>query len=191
MPVSVKASGSVYGAFYANKSVVRSHKFDVWFNFDKRFGEFPTMSNIMPYHVLSVDIPFATFNRETTAIGALQYSYPVLSKEQPLDIKVTMEEDTDGTIATFIQDLQNSVVRKGYHVPPSQSKLGEIHISILNQQDVFISKYIARDVFFLGASSINSSYDSNDTVRYDITFGTDFMEHVSNWVPPEPDVDVP
>ena len=177
-----------YGGFYKNKSVLKSYKFDVWFNFDKYLlnlknaaylatrGGLQYVTRIKPYHVLSVDVPFASFSREATAIGTMQYSIPVLAKEQALDIKITMEEDDIGTVAGFIHEMQESIVRNGFHVPPSQSRLGDIWVNIDNDQDGTVSGYKAKDVFFLGASSISPSYDSNDSVKYELTFGTDYME---------------
>ncbi len=177
-----------YNSFYKKKSVLNSYKFDVWLNFD-RYVRNPKnalylatkplvfINRIQPYHILSVDLPLNTFNRESTNIGSMQYSYPVLSKEQALDIKITFEEDHRGTIAGFIQEMQESVIRKGLHVPPVQSRLGDIHINLDNQQDGTVSGFIAKDVFFLGATGGNHTYDGNDTVKYDITFGTDVLQY--------------
>jgi len=176
-----------YNGFYKKKSILKSYKFDVWFNFDKyatnnteylstRGGPLQYLPRIQPYHILSIDVPFPTFNRDSTVIGIMQYSIPILAKEQPLDIKITMEEDNIGTVAGFIHEMQESIVRNGYHVPPAKSRLGDIWININNDQDGTVSGYKAKDVFFLGASSISPSYERNDSVKYDLTFGTDYME---------------
>ncbi len=169
-------------SFYEFKSVIPSFKFDVMLNFDRYSTNNPELGlamlsvyDIKPYHILSVDLPLNTFNRENTNIGSLQYSYPVLSKEQPLDIKITFEEDQNGTIGWLIQDLQESVIRDGLHVCPKKSRLGDIHINFNNMQDNAVNSFIAKDVFFLGATGGNHTYDSNDSVKYDITFGTDVI----------------
>jgi len=176
--VSKSLRPTTLAGFYNNKSILNSYRFSVWFNFDDyKGGPLIYLPRIEPYHILSVDIPFSTFNRESTAIGALQYSYPVLAKEQALDIKITMEEDDQGTIAGFIHEMQDSIVRNGYHVAPAKSRLGDMFINIHNQQNTSVSRYVARSVFFLGASSINMSYDTNDAVKYDLIFGTDYMEY--------------
>ena len=176
-----------YSTFYKQKSILPTYKFDVFLDFDKYALNNATylatnpltyLPFIQPFHILSVDIPFASFSRgDGLNMGTIQYTYPVLAKEQALDIKITMEEDQSGTIAGFIQEMQESVIRKGYHVAPSKSRLGDIYINVDNQQDGTVSGYIAKDVFFLGASPITPSYDSGDSVKYDITFGTDYMAY--------------
>ena len=193
MAASTKSGIRTYGDFYENKSILVSYSFDVVLNFDDydywgvdssegrldNVFDYPLKSlpNIKPYHILSIDIPLNTFNRETISVGPIQYSYPVLAKEQQLDIKMTFEEDAVGTISKFIQELQQTVVRGGYHVAPALSRLGNIHIYVRDQQGIVVSEYIAKDVFFLGASAISKSYDNAESVKYDITFGTDVIQH--------------
>jgi len=169
--------------FYKNKSIVNGYMFSVFLNFDKyKYGKntnhLPFFDRLLPFHILSVDVPTPSFSRgDGLHMGATQYTYPVLTKEQGLDINITFEEDIDGTIAGFIQEMQESVIRKGYHVAPALSRLGEIMIIQNTQTGVPVSQYIAKDVFFLGAEQITSDYTSTDSVKYTLKFGTDIMTY--------------
>jgi len=176
--------------FYKNKSIAHSYNFGVTLNFD-RWATYSTrlyesvehqyikyyISRIKEYHIVSVDFPINTFNRSSVNIGTLQYSYPVLASEQALDIKLTFSEDNRGTIVGFIAALANTVMSKGAHVPPGYSILGDIIVSLYDDQGQIYGKYVAHDVFFLGGTGLNNGYDSNDAIQYDITFGTNFISY--------------
>lgn len=174
--------------FYDNKSIARSYNFSIWLNFEKyassgfkwKYGSkslFYYLGKIKEHHMVGVDFPMNTFERESVNFGTMQYSIPLLSKQQALDIKITFEEDNRGNVAGLIQSLQNTVHNNGVSAPPLKSILGDIEVYVLDSQGQSISNYIAKDVFFLGASSINLTYSSNDAITYELTFGTNYIQY--------------
>lgn len=166
-------------SFYENKSIQPSYLFEVAFDFSNGIKHSDLlrkyMSKLKYYHIVSVDIPFNSFVRISTNIGMMQYSFPVLASEQSLDIKITFEEDNNATIAGLIQALQRTVHRNGGAVSPYKSVLGTIIIYMYDRTGKCIGEYRAYDSFFLGASSINMSYSNNESVKYDMTFGTNYI----------------
>lgn len=175
--------------FYKNKSIAHSYNFGVTLNFDRYdnyvYQFYPELADnlskylelIKEHYVSSVDFPVNTFQRDTINVGTMQYSIPVLAQEQSLDIKITYVDDNRGTIAGFIGLLGTTIIQNGAHVPPFFTMLGDIHVSMYNEQGVIYGTYTAHDVFFLGGSGVNISYDSNDAISYDITFGTNYISY--------------
>lgn len=175
--------------FYKKKSIVNSFNFSVGLDFAKHQKYAGTvdieqplyfyLGNIEEHHFLSIDFPFNSFSRESVNVGTMQYSIPVLSKEQPLDIRITLEEDDRANVAGLIHTLQNTIVdTKGYHQPILFSRLGDIYVHIKDSQGQIIGLFKATDVFFLGASGgFKGSYDTSESIKYDLTFGTDYIEY--------------
>jgi len=177
---SVGLSDSIRN-FYEKKSITNSYNFYVDLIFDKmspRHPSLPITHFITPNHITGVDIPTHTFSRSSVSYGVTQYSFPVLNKEQGLDFKITFEEDMHGNVASFIGDLERTVVDLGLHVAPKYSRLGDIHIYVLDTMKNATVTYVAKDVFFLGAETLSMTYDSNDSVKYSITFGTDTTGYI-------------
>jgi len=170
-----------FSHFYRKKSIANSQQFSVTMSFDsKGVPRSQLMSKyynlIQPHHVVGVDIPLNKFERVSTNTGMMEYSFPVLTAQQGMDIKITFEEDNRGTIAGFIQALQLMVFRNGANVSPYNSILGDIYIVLYDTQLEPISQYIYKDVFFLGGTTSSLSYSNSQAVMYDITFGTSYMQ---------------
>ena len=171
--------------FYKHKNIINQFNFYVYLDFPtiNKPAEFALSEKgtnflgdgVEPYKVVSVDIPNHSFSRESVNYGATQYSYPVLDAEQGLDINIIFDEDIYGNIGSFINDLKRTVVRDGLHVAPKNSRLGDIHIYLMDNTKSIVHHYIAKDVFFLGAEAISLDYASNESVRYNIKFGTDYL----------------
>jgi len=182
--------------FFNKKSVQHGFNFVVDFTSLTTFGGIGVdlkprehLSEVTPYHVIDVDIPTYKFTRESIAVGVIQYSYPILAKEQPLDIGITLEDDVKGTVFRMIRKLENTVVNDGAHRAPKDMRLGDLRVSIvpLFGNDSKDSKYLAgvnefrpctyifKNVFFLGSENLNLSYTNAETVKYKITFGADQM----------------
>jgi len=175
-------SVNVVNDFFHNKSILTSYNFEVYLDFRKYAQNnpgkkliYPNM--IKPYHILSVDVPSNEFSRETVNVGTIQYSYPILNKEQPLDIKITFEEDNVGTIHYMARELEGTVIQEGLHICPYKSRLGDIIIDISAQDGRIVNRIIGKDVFFLGAEGLSLGYDSSESIKYDITFGTDYISY--------------
>lgn len=155
--------------FYEDKSIVHSYNFYV------DFGYLDYASFIEPYHVVDVEIPTNKFQRESVNYGVTQYSYPVLSKEQPLDIRIVLEEDRTGRVGKMINRMQRRIVHNGLHRAPITTRLGKISIILYDDQKKSIAKWTYRDVYFLGYDNVSLNYDSNDTIKYSVTFGSDVL----------------
>lgn len=177
--------------FYKNKSVSYTYGFSVMFDFEYyfmssrinpvhrsfKYNFAKHVSRIHEHHIVSIDFPFNTINRDGSRIGGMQYNYPVMSAEQPIDIKVTMEDDDRGNVLTLIQLLQQTVMNQGVHMGPKDSRLGKIFVFVLDTQGQVIGLFTAHNVFFLGSSGFSGNYEGSETRRYDLTFGTDYFEY--------------
>ena len=156
------------------KSVINSYNFFVEFVYNEKHANLAT-DMILPMHIIGVDIPTYSFSRSNINYGATQYSFPVLNKEQALDIKLTLEEDIHGSVGDFIRYLTETITKDGLHVAPADSRIGDMYIYIMDSMKNPINIYIAKDIFFLGYDSLSLTYDSNESIKYSVTFGTDHL----------------
>ncbi len=171
--------------FYSHKSIVNTYNFTIDFVGSGGVGsgggfEF-YMLKIKPYHILSVDIPTNKFQRESHSYGATQFSFPVLSQEQPLDVRIVFEEDLDCSVGVLLNRLQQTVVNHGVHNHIEKMNLGTIHVTMLDQHYNKVCRWSYSDVFFLGYDPISLTYNSNDSLKYNATFGSDVMHY--EWFP--------
>jgi len=132
------------------------------------------------HQVVDVDIPTYKFQRESVSYGATQFSYPILSKEQPLDFKMTFQDNVYGNVGRFVNLLQKTVVDGGVHRFIKDMKIGNIYVYIADELKNSVCCWIFRGVFFLGYENLSLAYDSNDPVKYTVTFGCDVMTYVSD-----------
>jgi len=156
--------------YYNEKSILHSYNFLV-------YGDVFDKYAIASYQVVDVDIPFYKFQRVNMSYGATPYSFPVLSQEQPIDIRLTLEEHRFCNVATMIQHEQNNIVCDGVHNNPYDARGGndpwDIHIELYNDQKKMVCRWSFQPVFFLGAENMSMVYDSNESVKYVVTFGAD------------------
>ena len=162
-------------SFYNSHTILKSFNFEVMFNFDK--SALSSIVSIEPYQVVDVDIPAHTFNRETVNCGVTQLSFPVLTKPQELNIKITLTEDVFGSVQFFIKKLENTVVSNGIHNFIKNMTLGHISTYLYNDVGETVSAWKFHNVFFLGAESKQVSYSSNEAITYTLNFGTDYIEY--------------
>ncbi len=169
--------------FYTNKSIVNSYNFTIDFvgNGGGIGFEF-LMKKIKPFHILSVDIPTNKFQRESMSYGATQFSFPVLSQEQPLDVRIVFEEDGECNVGEMLNTMQQSVVSNGVHSNIEHMNLGSIYVTMHDQHYNKVCRWIYDSVFFLGYDPLNLAYTNNESLKYNATFGSDVMqfEHLFN-----------
>ena len=170
-------SNNIFSDFFSNKSIVNTQNFVVDFLFTGVImGNITKL--IKPYHIISIDIPLNKFERVSNNIGMMEYSIPVLSQSQQLDIRVTLEEDVHGTVGEFIHLLSTTVFDEGVNKSPYLSTVGDILVTIHNdKRSGFVTRYNYKKVYFLGATSSPLSYTSSQAMTYDITFGSDYMAY--------------
>lgn len=137
--------------------------------------------HIFGHHVVSVQIPQYKMKSQTTMYGPVPKSFPLLDHESPFNIQITFEEDRYGTIINFINELQKSVITEsGLHWHPVASKYLDIVIELHNYENEFICQWRAPESYFLNAQEVDLSYTTNDSMRFNITFGVDIIEYSYN-----------
>ena len=159
------------------KSIQPNWRFYVSF-FDnplKRTKEPGPMPVIRSYHVLDVNIPTYGFEKIVMMYGQVPRSFPVM-KFEGFDITLTLEEDELGSIEYFINWCQRSIIdRGGYYNNPTSYKIQALVIEVQDKNGLPIVYYIGHDVYFLEASPVTYSYESNESIKRTMTFGVDRM----------------
>lgn len=168
------------------KSIQRSYSFYATF-LDNPFNRggnrrvIGPMPIIRSYHFLSISLPTYKFQKESIIFGQVPVSFPVLNVEDARDIAVTceFEEDELGTIEFFINWCQRSIIDKdGYYVPPIHNRIGHLIVEVTDPTGLPIVYYTMKDLYYLNASDVTYSYDSNESIRRTITFGVDRIENL-------------
>lgn len=130
---------------------------------------------IRSYHVASIDIPTYNFTKESVQYGAVPRTFAVLDFKDGMNIEVTYEEDELGTIAYFINWLQKQIIdRRGYYQAPLNGRI-MIVVEIQDKNGIPTAYYIFHDCYFQTASNASYSYDSNDSIKYTISYACDRM----------------
>ncbi len=174
--------------FYSDeKSIQRSYNFLVTINNDESgFSYLPNgeqMPKIESHHVLNVSVPQYGFKKEIQYHGPYPMSFPVLEHEG-FEIKITFEEDNKGTISNLVNWLQRRIIYNdgsGRYVPPRRNRIQSIFIqvvdTVLNSGEVIneILRYEFTNCYFLRASEPNYDYGTNESIKYEIVFGSDFQ----------------
>jgi len=166
------------------KSVQRSYSFyatflDNPFNKGGNRKEIGPMPVIRPHHFLRVSMPTYSFTKEALIYGQVPVSFPVLNVDnaKELTVSVELEEDEFGTVEFFISWCQRSIIDKdGYYVAPLKNRIGHLVIEITDPNGLPILYYYYKDLFFLNVTDVSYSYDSNDSIKRNITFGVDRIE---------------
>jgi len=163
------------------KSIQPSWKFIVQF-VPKPSNQMPSGSEtgpmpvLKPYHVIDVTLPTYRFRKETVMYGDLPRSFPVLetSHFRDLSVSLTMEEDELGTISFLINWLQRTIIDKdGFYYGPLQSRIGDLVVGVEDKNGLPIVFYIFRELYYLAADDVTYSYETNDPIRYSITFSAE------------------
>jgi hypothetical protein len=137
------------------------------------------MPIIRAYHILNVSIPTYNFKKETMFYGQVPRSFPILEMDGALQVTVTFEEDELGTIAYFVNWLQRSIItEEGYYRAPRLSLIGHLVVEVQDKNGIPVVYHSFNDIFYLATSDVTYDYASNETIKYDITFGVNRM---STW----------
>ena len=164
---------------FSGKSIQRSYNFYVtfWDNPLKRIrGEnlkLGPMPILRSYHVQSVTIPHYKFDRKVMLYGQVPRTFPLLNFEG-FELSMVLEEDELGSIAYFIQWLQRTIInRDGLYNAPLDSKVAFISVEIQDKNGIPVVYYIFHDCYFLNVSDITYDYATNESIKYNLTFGCD------------------
>ncbi|MFW6219519.1 MAG: hypothetical protein ACOCZ5_00190 [bacterium] len=164
--------------FFNSKSYMPKWNFIVKLSNTKTKRE---LNSIFSHHVVSVQIPQYKMKSQTTMYGPIPRSFPILDHESPFNITITFEEDRYGTIIRLINKLQKSVINQnGLHEFPNNSKNIDITIDLYNYENQFICQWIAPKAYFLNAQEVDLSYTTDDSMRFNIIFGSDILEFSYN-----------
>ena len=172
-------------SYFTNKSIQRSYQFRLsifdGLTSDKYFPNDEKMLEILDYHCLSVTIPNYQWKKEIQYIGVLPRSYQVLNYDG-LEINLILEEDDEHTIQNLINWLQRRIIQpNGLYVPPGTNRLTEIRVDIVDNQENVVSSYSFPNAYFLKSNDVSMEYSNNDTMKYEIIFGSDFQEFDSTF----------
>lgn len=164
--------------FYKKKSIQKSYNFRVFFNdTNTKTAILDPIPLTEQYHVTKITLPHWDFKKEVMYYGPYPRSFPVLTSDG-FELTITFEEDDSGTISKLINWLQRRIIsnkqgRIGLYESPGPMKSLSIIIQILDDTGREVSKYEYKGCYFLKASDISLDYSSNESVKIDITFGTD------------------
>jgi hypothetical protein len=162
------------------KTIQKSYKFFVTFWDDDILGnitsEVGTMPLIQHWHVRNITLPQYSFSKEVVRFGPLVKAYPVMDFNG-LDIDVEFEEDENGTIAYFINYLQRKIIRQdGTYRSQKDNRIDNLVVLTEDDFGIPINLFWYKNVFFQNASAPTFDYSSNDSIKYMITFGADYMK---------------
>lgn len=163
--------------FYKEKSIQKSFNFSVTFydNIRPYLPDGEQIPAIEDWHVVNVSIPFYDFKKEVHKIGSFPITFPVLDFDG-FELKIIFEEDDKGTIAKLINWLQRRIItNEGFYVTPNLSKI-IIDVIIRNDIGKPIQRYSFKQCYFLKSSEVVFDYSTNDSIKYEIIFGSDYYE---------------
>lgn len=167
--------------YYNNKSILKTFNFSVIIVHDDS-GNHTYLPNgekipkIEDIHILDVEIPQWEFKKEVVQYGPYKRTFPVLNHDG-FEFTITFEEDTNGTISRFINYLQRKIILNdgsGRYVAPKISRLDNIIIDVENDKKEVVMRFDFKECYYLKSSTLNFNYNSNDSVKYQITFNCDF-----------------
>jgi len=159
------------------KSVLPAYKFKADFFSVKGGAKQAMLNKIKPWHFVSVSIPTYAFRKEVVKYGQIPRSFPILEFTEGLNVKVTFEEDNQGTIAYFINWLQRqNIDNKGYYVPPLKNRIGDLRIDLQDNVGDSVVHYVFKNLYYTDASDLSLDYASNDVIKYDVAFTADVVE---------------
>ena len=162
------------------KSIQLSYKFYVTFLDNairnrKLISEIGMMPFIKNWHVLNVSIPTYVFKKESQKYGPMVKTIPVIDHDG-FDIKITFEEDSYGTIAYFINWLQRKIVRQdGMYRNQVDNRIDNLNIEIEDERGVPVGFFNFRDVYYLASGEVTYDYSTNESIKYEVTFGADYV----------------
>ena len=174
-----------FGGLDNLKTIQKSYKFLVVFWDEINLSpkkvalteEIGNMPIIKPWHILNVTTPQYPFGKDNVQYGPLAKTYPVMADFNGFDIRVTFEEDNKGTIAYFINWLQRKILDSdGRYRSQTENRIDHMIIETQDDAGLPIQLYWYQNIYFQNASENTLDYSTVDSVKYDITFGADYMK---------------
>lgn len=164
--------------FYNNKSIQKSNRFRVSFVADNSRN--PTTDSPFPsikdFHVLNVSIQDWEFKKEVLKIGPFSRTFPILDGDG-FEFSVTFEEDADRSIIKMIDWLQRKIlVSDGLYNSPKKSCIPGVQIEILTDEGELLAVFLYTNVYIMRVNNVTLEYTNNDSVKYEIIFGSDLLK---------------
>ena len=139
-------------------------------------SDFPPI--VQPFHILGVTIPTYTFAKKIMWYGTVPRTFPYLSMDG-FNLQVQLEEDEIGSVEYFINwNQRNLIDSEGYYTPPNQMKIKGFILEVQDHFGIPVIYYVFHDLYFLEADAANYSYESNGSVKRNVTFGCDRMSTI-------------
>jgi hypothetical protein len=142
-------------------------------NLYKRVGKMPI---IRAWQCESVTVPNYSFERVCQHYGPVPRSFPQLSYDG-FDVRIKMVEDSNCTVANFINWMQRSIIDKetGNYAPPSAITIPLIAVLCEDDMGIPSGLFNLHNAYYLTASAAEFDYSANEKVTYDVTFGVDII----------------
>ena len=157
--------------FRKSKSVIPNFKFQ---------GAFTNSANVQyedikPWHIRSVSYEQHTFKQEGQYHGpGILKTFPVLERGEngAYILRVTFEEDAEGTILKFIEFVKRKVINEnGVYNILSVIKDLNFELTLLHTPKKYELKF--QNIYFLTAESSEYSYGDTDIKTYTVSFAYD------------------
>jgi len=181
-------------SFFTEKTIQRSDKFYVTIlppnppidainreYYEKLNTYTGPMPDIKNWHVNDVSIPSYDFQKESVfGDGPLPKSFPVL-KHDSFDVKITLEEDSYGTIRDFITWCQRRIIDgNGLYWNQSLNRIPKIMIFLVDETNVEVAAFVFSNCYFVNSEALNLSYGETNQIKYTLTFVSDLVEYYKN-----------
>ena len=157
--------------FKTEKSILPNFRFHGEFKKDYGNIEVP---EIKPWHIRSVSYENHSFKNEGQYHGpGILKTFPVLDREESgaYILSVTMEEDKESTIFTFIENLKAGIINSnGVYNTLFEIKSLQFVLTILSVPNY---KITFEELYFLSSEQSEFSYTDSDIKTYTIKFAYD------------------
>jgi len=178
LPNSLIIDSNLKGFFGNSKTVQKTWTYLLSFE-----GLPDSVNNtILPYHIIKCTLPMNNgWKVEQIKLGPYAYGVPVMDFNG-YNINITLEEDDQGTIAYLIENLQELIMDNdnpfynGNYASQTQNRISSINVDIYDDFGDRVLGVSYKDAFYVDSTPIQLDYDSKDTLRYDITFHSSFIE---------------
>lgn len=159
----------------SGKSILRP-----W-NFRVSFHDQHTFDRIKPYHIIDVSIPKYKYEKVTTYYGTIPKSFAKLAEGSP-EFQIQFEDDDTGSVTHLIHHIQQQHIMddNGSYKALREQNLGDVAIELFNNDGELLVTWHLRDVYFLDYDMSKLSYDTEEQLRYTVTFGCDIINTYSS-----------
>ena len=158
--------------FKTEKSILPNFRFHGEFTSEEAI--YKGLDNIKPWHIRSVSYENHSFKNEGQYHGpGILKTFPVLDREESgaYILSVTMEEDKESTIFTFIENLKAGIINSnGVYNTLFEIKSLQFVLTILSVPNY---KITFEELYFLSSEQSEFSYTDSDIKTYTIKFAYD------------------